>query len=164
MVHFEHCASHHLALVAHTYHSSTSRYTYLTAMRHACPPTRHSSHFMRITSGGCTQITTSGTLLPSSISSMLLVILQRLRSKQGSGCSHSEKSLTSTVEHWRQAMNNMSHYNHMRQIALYLLCWGESAKVRFVPRCLCFIFKCADDYYRSPKCQNCVDPVPVPLR
>ena len=118
MVRFKHCVSHHPALVAHTYHSLTSRCTYLTAVRRACPPTRHSSHFTRITSGGCTQITTSGTLLPSSISSMPSVILQRLCSKWGSGCSHSEKSLTSTLEHWSQAMNNMSQYDRMRQIAL----------------------------------------------
>ncbi|KAH9972036.1 hypothetical protein BJV77DRAFT_958091 [Russula vinacea] len=76
--------------------------------------------------------------------------LQRLRSKRGSGCNHSEKSLTSALERWHQAMN-MSQYDRVRQIALYLLCWGESAQ-------------CANDYYRSPECQNRVDPVPVPLR
>lgn len=85
--------------------------------------------------------------------------LQRLRSKRGGGRSHSEKSLTGALERWRQAMNNMSQYDRMRQIALYLLCWGEAAQVRFVPECLCFIFKCADDYYRSPECQNRIDPV-----
>ena len=47
----------------------------------------------------------------------------------------------------------------MRQIALYLLCWGEAALVHFVSECLCFIFKRADDYYRSPECQNRVQPV-----
>ncbi|KAH8978530.1 1,3-beta-D-glucan synthase catalytic subunit [Lactarius hatsudake] len=57
-------------------------------------------------------------------------------------------------------MNNMSQYDRMWQIALYLLCWGEAAQVRFVPKCLCFIVKCADDYYRSPECQNRIDPVP----
>ncbi|KAH9983001.1 hypothetical protein BJV77DRAFT_908114, partial [Russula vinacea] len=51
---------------------------------------------------------------------------------------------------WRQAMNNMSDYDCMHQIALYPLCWGESAQVQFVPVCLCFIFKCVDDYYHSP--------------
>ena len=71
----------------------------------------------------------------------------------------SVKSLNSATERWRQAMNNMSQYDRMRQIALYLLCWGESAQVRFVPECLCFIFKCADDYYRSPECQSRVHPV-----
>ena len=89
--------------------------------------------------------------------------LQRLRSKRGGGRNHSEKSLTGALERWRQAMNNMSQYDRMRQLALYLLCWGESAQVRFVPECLCFIFKCADDYYRSPECQNRIDPVPEGL-
>ncbi|KAI0034779.1 1,3-beta-glucan synthase [Vararia minispora EC-137] len=74
-----------------------------------------------------------------------------------------EKSLKGALERWRQAMNNMSQYDRMRQIALYLLCWGEAAQVRFVPECLCFIFKCADDYYRSPECQNRIDPVPEGL-
>ena len=69
------------------------------------------------------------------------------------------KSLNTATERWRQAMNTMSQYDRMRQIALYLLCWGEAAQVRFVPECLCFIFKCADDYYRSPECQNRVQPV-----
>jgi len=71
----------------------------------------------------------------------------------------SVKSLNTATERWRQAMNNMSQYDRMRQIALYLLCWGEAAQVRFVSECLCFIFKCADDYYRSPECQNRVQPV-----
>ncbi|KAJ7846114.1 1,3-beta-glucan synthase component-domain-containing protein [Mycena olivaceomarginata] len=46
---------------------------------------------------------------------------------------------------------------------LYLLCWGEGAQIRFVPECLCFIFKCADDYYRSPDCQSRIDPMPEGL-
>ena len=162
MVRFEHCASHHLVLVAHTYHSSTSRYTYLTAVRRACPPTRHSSHFTWITSGlhanyhkwyFAAQLDLHdavGTQNPG---------LQRLRSKWGDGRNHSEKPLASALERWPQTMNDMSQYDRMNQIALYFLCWGESAQVRFVPACLSFIFKCADDYYRSPECQNCVDPV-----
>lgn len=57
----------------------------------------------------------------------------------------------------------MSNYDRVRQLALYLLCWGEAAQVRFVPECLCFIFKCADDYYRSSECQNRAEPVPEGL-
>ncbi|KAI0826038.1 1,3-beta-glucan synthase [Irpex lacteus] len=88
--------------------------------------------------------------------------LQRLKSvKRSKSTSH--KSLNSALDRWRQAMNSMSQYDRMRQIALWLLCWGEAAQVRFVPECLCFIFKCADDYYRSPECQNRVDPVPEGL-
>ncbi|KAF8496308.1 1,3-beta-glucan synthase [Gautieria morchelliformis] len=83
--------------------------------------------------------------------------LQRLKSVKR------EKSLQSAHERWRQAMNNMSQYDRLRQLALYLLCWGEAAQVRFVPECLCFIFKCADDYYRSPECQNRIEPVPEGL-
>jgi 1,3-beta-glucan synthase len=90
--------------------------------------------------------------------------LNRLKSKRGKNKgSTSEKSLNSALERWRQAMNGMSQYDRLRQIALYLLCWGEAAQVRFVPECLCFIFKCADDYYRSPECQNRIDPVPEGL-
>ncbi|CAE6440205.1 unnamed protein product [Rhizoctonia solani] len=73
------------------------------------------------------------------------------------------RSLESAINRWRQAMHQMSPYDRLRQIALYLLCWGEAAQVRFVPECLCFIFKCADDYYRSPECQNRQEPVPEGL-
>jgi hypothetical protein len=38
--------------------------------------------------------------------------------------------------------------------ALYLLCWAEATQVQFVPKCLCFIFKCANDYHHSPDCQS----------
>lgn len=91
--------------------------------------------------------------------------LSRLKSKRGGGAkrpSH-EKSLATALERWRQAMNNMSQYDRLRQIALYLLCWGEGGNIRFMPECVCFIFKCADDYYRSPECQNRVEPVPEGL-
>jgi 1,3-beta-glucan synthase len=89
--------------------------------------------------------------------------LQRLKSVKGGGKSAGSKSLDSALNRWRNAMNNMSQYDRLRQIALWLLCWGEAGNVRFVPECLCFIFKCADDYYRSPECQNRVDPVPEGL-
>ncbi|KAF9005639.1 1,3-beta-glucan synthase [Cyathus striatus] len=89
--------------------------------------------------------------------------LQRLKSVKGNVKTPNSKSLDSALNRWRNAMNNMSQYDRLRQIALYLLCWGEAGNVRFVPECLCFIFKCADDYYRSPECQNRVDPVPEGL-
>lgn len=73
------------------------------------------------------------------------------------------KNLDTAHQRWMQAMHQMSSYDRIRQLALYLLCWGEAAQVRFVPECLCFIFKCADDYYRSPDCQNRIEPVPEGL-
>ncbi|KAL0946251.1 hypothetical protein HGRIS_012507 [Hohenbuehelia grisea] len=93
--------------------------------------------------------------------------LNRLRSQRGKGKPGANpthaKSLNTALERWRQAMESMSQYDRLRQIALYLLLWGEAAQVRFVPECLCFIFKCADDYYRSPECQSRVEPVPEGL-
>ncbi|TDL27758.1 glycosyltransferase family 48 protein [Rickenella mellea] len=90
--------------------------------------------------------------------------LNRLKSvKRRPSKSAAEKSLHGAVDRWRQAMHGMSQYDRLRQIALYLLCWGEAAQVRFAPECLCFIFKCADDYYRSPECQNRIEPVPEGL-
>ncbi|KAJ8521649.1 hypothetical protein ONZ45_g1723 [Pleurotus djamor] len=85
--------------------------------------------------------------------------LQRLKSVKGGPKSGGTKSLDNALNRWRSAMNNMSQYDRLRQLALYLLCWGEAGNVRFVPECLCFIFKCADDYYRSSDCQNRVEPV-----
>ncbi|KAF8178155.1 1,3-beta-glucan synthase [Mycena galopus ATCC 62051] len=89
--------------------------------------------------------------------------LNRLRSQNGKlpgRRAPREKALTTALERWRQAMHGMSQYDRLRQIALYLLCWGEGAQVRFCPEALCFIFKCADDYYRSPECQQRVEPIP----
>ncbi|KAH9038124.1 hypothetical protein EDB85DRAFT_2142125 [Lactarius pseudohatsudake] len=58
--------------------------------------------------------------------------------------SPTSKSLTGALECWRRAMNNM-----------------------FRPKSDSFlsvvIFKSADDYYRSPECQNRIDPVPKGL-
>jgi 1,3-beta-glucan synthase len=71
-----------------------------------------------------------------------------------------DNSLEAAEYRWKTRMNRMSQHDRARQIALYLLCWGEANQVRFVPECLCFIFKCADDYLQSAECQNRVEPVP----
>ncbi|ANB11391.1 1,3-beta-D-glucan synthase [Sugiyamaella lignohabitans] len=71
-----------------------------------------------------------------------------------------DNSLEAAEYRWKTKMNQMSQLERVRQIALYLLCWGEANQVRFVPECLCFIFKCADDYFLSPECQNRREPVP----
>ncbi|KAL1852662.1 1,3-beta-D-glucan synthase [Paecilomyces lecythidis] len=70
-----------------------------------------------------------------------------------------DNSLEAAEYRWKTRMNRMSQHDRARQLALYLLCWGEANQVRFMPECLCFIFKCADDYYSSPECQNRVEPV-----
>lgn len=70
-----------------------------------------------------------------------------------------DNSLEAAEYRWKSRMNRMSQHDRARQVALYLLIWGEANQVRFLPECLCFIFKCADDYYSSPECQNRVEPV-----
>ena len=70
-----------------------------------------------------------------------------------------DNSLEAAEYRWKTRMNRMSQHDRVRQIALYLLCWGEANQVRLMPELLCFIFKCADDYLHSPECQNRVEPV-----
>ncbi|KAI5817513.1 1,3-beta-glucan synthase component GLS1 [Pyronema omphalodes] len=70
-----------------------------------------------------------------------------------------DNSLEAAEYRWKSKMNKMSQHDRVRQIALFLLCWGEANQVRFMAECLCFIFKCADDYYNSPECQQRVEPV-----
>ncbi|KAJ5415930.1 hypothetical protein N7465_004625 [Penicillium sp. CMV-2018d] len=70
-----------------------------------------------------------------------------------------DNSLEAAEYRWKSRMNRMSQHDRARQIALYLLIWGEANQVRFLPECICFIFKCADDYYTSPECQARVEPV-----
>ena len=70
-----------------------------------------------------------------------------------------DNSLEAAEYRWKTRMNRMSQHDRVRQIALYLLCWGEANQVRFMPEALCFIFKCADDYLHSAACQNMVEPV-----
>lgn len=70
-----------------------------------------------------------------------------------------DDSLEAAEYRWKTRMNRMSQHDRIRQIALYLLCWGEANQTRFMPECLCFIFKCADDYLNSPACQNMVEQV-----
>ncbi|RIA87344.1 Glycosyltransferase Family 48 protein [Glomus cerebriforme] len=58
-------------------------------------------------------------------------------------------------DQWDERMNAMSENPEIiiRQLALWLLLWGEASLVRFMSECLCFIFKLADDYDKSPKVQ-----------
>src|ERR1700750_1625118 len=69
---------------------------------------------------------------------------QTLESREG------DNSLEAAEYRWKTRMNRMSQPDRIRQLALYLLCWGEANQVRFMPEVLCFIFKFADDYLHSP--------------
>ncbi len=50
---------------------------------------------------------------------------------------------------WKMRMHALDAKKKVEQIALYLLIWGEANQVRFLPECICFIYKCAFDYMRS---------------
>ncbi|KAF4984984.1 hypothetical protein FDECE_16922 [Fusarium decemcellulare] len=56
------------------------------------------------------------------------------------------EKLEMAEERWNSRMQAMSPEERARQLALYLLCWGEANQVRFMPECLCFIFKCANNF------------------
>jgi len=47
---------------------------------------------------------------------------------------------------WRQRMRMLTPPDMIRQLALYLLIWGEANNIRFAPECLCFIYQCALDH------------------
>lgn len=53
------------------------------------------------------------------------------------------------VDQWYKNMLRFSSTDYVTQISLYLLCWGEANNLRFMPECLCFLFKCCNDYYYS---------------
>ena len=130
-------------------------------------PNQALSPYTLITLVGATLTIGNSISLPNATLTMLLAKhkpgLNRLKSKRSTKHPSHEKSLTTALDRWQEAMHNMSQFNLLRQIVLYLLCWGEAAQVRFAPECLCFIFKCADDYYRSPESQNRVEPIPEGL-
>ncbi|OLL22830.1 1,3-beta-glucan synthase component FKS1 [Neolecta irregularis DAH-3] len=71
-----------------------------------------------------------------------------------------DNSLEAAEYRWKSKMNQMTQHERTRQLALWLLCWGEANQSRFCPELMCFLFKCAYDYLVSPECQNLVSPVP----
>lgn len=56
---------------------------------------------------------------------------------------------------WLRQMANQSSLDYATQILLYLLVWGEAGNLRFMPECVCFIYKCCiDHYYGFDESQN----------
>ncbi|ODV60201.1 1,3-beta-glucan synthase [Ascoidea rubescens DSM 1968] len=55
---------------------------------------------------------------------------------------------------WRLRMNLYSYEDYITQIAVYLLVWGEANQIRFMPECLCFLYKLSYDYYISNLCKE----------
>lgn len=57
--------------------------------------------------------------------------------------------LKTNVLNWNIRMTRMSAEDRVAEVALYLLIWGEANQMRFVPEGICFIFKCAINFYYS---------------
>ncbi|CAC00551.1 1,3-beta-glucan synthase component bgs3 [Schizosaccharomyces pombe] len=70
------------------------------------------------------------------------------------------KDMSSCEALWISRMDELSNYERIEQLALYLLCWGEANNVRFMPECLCFIYKVAYDYLISPSFKEQKNPAP----
>ncbi|KAG7848674.1 hypothetical protein KL941_001492 [Ogataea angusta] len=60
---------------------------------------------------------------------------------------------------WSQTMNSFLPEDCVIQLALYLLCWGEANNIRFMPECLCFIFKCCADIFYSLEFTKEIQPI-----
>ncbi|KAI0462772.1 hypothetical protein LJB42_003573 [Komagataella kurtzmanii] len=70
-------------------------------------------------------------------------------------------TLSVAQKRWTENMNALSPDDATVHLALYLLCWGEANNIRMIPECLCFIFKCCNDYYYSLDLSK---PIPSPER
>ncbi|KAI9313404.1 1,3-beta-glucan synthase component-domain-containing protein [Dichotomocladium elegans] len=60
--------------------------------------------------------------------------------------------LEKSYERWKIHMRSLSNEEKIRDLALYLLIWGEAAVVRYTPEALCFLFKICSDYYNGGDC------------
>lgn len=72
-----------------------------------------------------------------------------------------QEQLSRMQEKWMLRMRNLTNHEKLRDLALYLLLWGEAAPVRFTPETLCFIYKVASDYYCHHESQQQQDDGPV---
>ncbi|KAI7870760.1 1,3-beta-glucan synthase component-domain-containing protein [Spinellus fusiger] len=78
------------------------------------------------------------------------------------------EALSRAEERWRLRMRTLTNEEKIRDLALYLLIWGEAAAVRFTPETLCFLYKLASDYYCHGECPDreegiFIDEVATPL-
>lgn len=65
-----------------------------------------------------------------------------------------DESLLSLEYRWRLAMSSLTEQDYIVQVGLYLLIWGEANNLRFMPECICFIYKTALDYYNAERAAN----------
>ncbi|KAG7988114.1 hypothetical protein I3843_03G171400 [Carya illinoinensis] len=79
---------------------------------------------------------------PDNIDALDATVLRRFRKKllrnYTAWCSYLGKKSNIWISDRGQA--DSEHRRELLYVSLYLLVWGESANVRFVPECICFIF------------------------
>lgn len=78
------------------------------------------------------------------------------------------KSLERSEERWLLKMRKLTNEEKVRDLAIYLMLWGEAAVTRYTPETLCFLFKLASDYYQHGDCPDVVegkylDEIVIPL-
>ncbi|EGV62195.1 1,3-beta-glucan synthase component [Yamadazyma tenuis ATCC 10573] len=59
----------------------------------------------------------------------------------------SMKSPHEAEEKWSYSLSRLPAVDMVVHVAIYLLAWGEAGNLRFMPECMCFIFKCCCDFY-----------------
>ncbi|KAI9292872.1 1-3-beta-glucan synthase [Neoconidiobolus thromboides FSU 785] len=75
---------------------------------------------------------------------------QDLKLGSGIGDQMEEQYMAESLEEWwRNKMSKLTQHERVRNIALYLLIWGEALNIRYLPEVICFIFKLANDHYLS---------------
>ncbi|KAF5188382.1 Callose synthase [Thalictrum thalictroides] len=80
---------------------------------------------------------------PDNIDQLDLTVLRRFRRKLLSNYTSWCSYLGRKSNVWIHDRRDPSHADYRRELlytSLYLLIWGESANLRFVPECLCYIF------------------------
>ncbi|KAI8970679.1 1,3-beta-glucan synthase component-domain-containing protein [Pilobolus umbonatus] len=64
---------------------------------------------------------------------------------------------------WRERMESMSNYDRAAQLALYLLIWGESSTLRYLPELICYLYYIAECYKENASQTLFLDHVITPL-
>ncbi|KAI3812257.1 hypothetical protein L1987_16964 [Smallanthus sonchifolius] len=81
---------------------------------------------------------------PDNIDTLDPSVLRRLRRKLLSNYTHWCSFLGCKSNIWisdsRRQISAADHRRELLYVALYLLIWGESANLRFIPECICYIF------------------------
>ena len=68
-------------------------------------------------------------------------------------------SLKDSETNWANTTNSFLPEDCIIQLAIYLLIWGEANNIRFMPECLCFIFKSCVDCFYSLDFTNDIQPL-----